>query len=353
MFASFDRFTLMLVTTVALASVLPASGMAARWLDRATTGFIALLFFLHGAKLSRQAILAGAGHWRLHLGVFSFTFLAFPLMGWGLRPLLEPLCGPALYRGVLYCCALPATVQSAIAFTSVARGNVPAAVCSASASSLLGIVVTPLMAGLLLGGFHAPGAQAGEVPGLSASAFLHAVGKITVQLLVPFVAGHLARHWIGGWIDMHKAVLKPVDQGSILLVVYAAFSAAVLEGLWRTVPWPALAGLLGVCAVLLTLALLGTRTLARLLGFTVEDEITTVFCGSKKSLATGVPMARVLFPAAQAGPILLPLMLFHQMQLMVCAVLAARYARRREGPDAESGAGPNSGPGPGDAGVSA
>ena len=145
---------------------------------------------------------------------------------------------------------------------------------------------------------------------------------------MPFIAGHLLRPWIGGFVQRHASGLKLVDQGSILLVVFTAFSAAVVEGLWRQLPWPALAGLVAVCAVLLALALGATTFLARRLGFSKEDEITIVFCGSKKSLASGVPMAKVLFAASSVGAILLPLMVFHQMQLMVCAVLAQRYARR-------------------------
>ncbi|MDR3419087.1 MAG: bile acid:sodium symporter [Nevskia sp.] len=313
----FDRFTLALLATVGTATLLPARGAAAALFEHATVAAIALLFFLHGAKLSREAIVAGATHWRLHLTVFAATFGLFPLLGLALRPLLAPLVTPELYLGVLFVCALPATVQSSIAFTSIARGNVPAAVCSASASSLLGIVLTPLLAGALLGA-QSPAAVGGT---------LHAVGRIVLELLVPFMAGQLARPWIGGWVDRHRAMLKFVDQGSILLVVYVAFSAAVLQGLWHQVPPRALAGLAVVNAVLLALALLGTRYAARALGFDRSDEITTVFCGSKKSLASGVPMAKVLFAGHAVGVIVLPLMLFHQMQLMVCAVLAQKYAR--------------------------
>lgn len=314
-----DNFTLALIATVTLASVLPASGAVARVFDSVTVAAIALLFFLHGAKLSRDAVMAGLSHWRLHLVVVGATFVLFPLLGWVLRPVLLPLVTPELYVGVLYLCVLPATVQSAIAFTAMARGNMPAAICSASASTLLGIVITPLLVGVLL-----PEAQAQH----SQQDMLHSIGRITLQLLVPFVAGHLLRPWIGGFVQRHAPVLKLVDQGSILLVVFTAFSAAVVEGLWQQLPLPALAGLVAVCAVLLTLALVTTTWVARRLGFSTEDEITIVFCGSKKSLASGVPMAKVLFAASSVGAILLPLMVFHQMQLMVCAVLAQRYARR-------------------------
>jgi len=315
-----DNFTLALVATVTLASLLSASGRTAHFFEGLTTVAIGLLFFLHGAKLSREAIVAGITHWRLHLLVFGCTFALFPLLGFALQPVLSPLVTPQLYTGVLFLCVLPATVQSAIAFTSMARGNIPAAVCSASASTLLGVFVTPILVNLLVVP-HGGGGAGGAVD---------AIGRILLQLMLPFVAGHLLRPWIGGWIKQRAGVLRFVDQGSILLVVYTAFSAAVIEGLWRQVPLSALLGLVLVCGVLLALALASTTWIARKLGFSKEDEITIVFCGSKKSLASGIPMAKVLFASHAVGAIVLPLMLFHQIQLMVCAVLARRYAMRAD-----------------------
>jgi sodium/bile acid cotransporter 7 len=311
-----DRFTCALLLTVLLASVLPCRGSAVRAFDLLTDAAIMLLFFLHGAKLSRQAVMAGLTHWRLHLCVLASTFILFPLLGLLLKPLLMPLVTPALYVGVLFLCTLPSTVQSSIAFTSMARGNVPAAVCAASASSLLGIFITPLLVGLLI-----------NTQGHNGMSW-DALGAIMLQLLLPFVVGQVAQRWIGGWVQRHRPLVGLVDQGSILLVVYTAFSAAVLQGLWKQVPLPVLAGLLVVDAVLLAVALLSTRWAARTLGFGRNDEITIVFCGSKKSLASGVPMAKVLFAGHPLGMIVLPVMLFHQIQLMTCAVLARRYALR-------------------------
>ncbi|TFY93494.1 bile acid:sodium symporter [Pseudomonas nabeulensis] len=313
-----DNFTLTLIATVILASLLPASGQTAVAFGWVTNLAIALLFFLHGAKLSRQAIVAGAGHWRLHLLVFSLTFVLFPLLGLALKPLLSPLIGKDLYMGMLYLCALPATVQSAIAFTSLARGNIPAAICSAAASSLFGIFLTPLLVTLLL-----------NVHGESGST-VDAILKISVQLLLPFIAGQIARRWIGEWVGRNKAWLKFVDQGSILLVVYGAFSEAVNEGIWHQIPLWELGGLVVACCVLLGLVLVASSVLGKAFGFNQEDRTTILFCGSKKSLATGVPMAQVLFAGATMGVLILPLMLFHQIQLMVCAALAQRYAKRPE-----------------------
>ena len=311
-----DNFTLLLVTTVLVASLFPAKGQVAVSFNLITTLAIGLLFFLHGAKLSREAVVQGALHWRLHLTVLLATFALFPLLGLVFKPLLLPLVTPDLYLGILFLCTLPSTVQSSIAFTSVARGNVPAAVCSASASNLLGIFLTPVLVGLVVV-THAQGKGSFD-----------SILNIVMQLLLPFVAGQIARRWICRWLDKHKIILKMVDQGSILLVVYTAFSEAVVQGLWQELPPLSLVGLIVVVALLLFVMLSIATWVSRRLGFSKEDEITIVFCGSKKSLASGVPMAKVLFAGHTVGMIVLPLMLFHQIQLMVCAVLAKRYAAR-------------------------
>ncbi|WP_315126976.1 bile acid:sodium symporter family protein [Comamonas antarctica] len=315
-----DNFTLMLVATVLLSSFLPVYGSVARGLEWVTVGVIFMLFFLHGAKLSRQAIWAGISHWRLHLMVTAITFVVFPLLGWGLRPVLEPLLTPDLYLGVLFLCTLPATVQSAVTLTAIARGNMPAAICSASGSTLMGIVLTPLLVGLLL-------AQTA-----TSSDPLQAMGRIALQLLLPFALGHLLRPWVSPFLQRHAARIKGIDQSSILLVVYSAFSASVVAGLWSRIPPLALAALVLVCALLLALSMGLSIWLARRFGFSKEDEVAIVFCGAQKSLVSGVPMAKVLFAPSVMGGIVLPLMIFHPMQLLVSAWLAGRYARRAPDP---------------------
>ena len=317
-----DNFTLALVGTVTLASLLPCRGSTAVAFDWLTDIAIGLLFFLHGAKLSREAIVAGATHWRLHLVVLLSTFALFPLLGLALKPVLSPLVTPALYTGILFLCTLPSTVQSSIAFTSMAKGNGPAAVCSASASSLLGIFITPALVGLVV-------SNHGEMTGSP----WHTVGNIVLQLLVPFIAGQLLRPVIGKWVDRNRTVLRFVDQGSILLVVYVAFSEAVNEGIWHSISLSTLAGLVVANIVLLALALLSTAFAAKRLGFSRADQITIIFCGSKKSLAAGIPMAKVIFASSTVGAVVLPLMLFHQIQLMVCAVLAQRWGARKTAAD--------------------
>jgi sodium/bile acid cotransporter 7 len=313
-----DVFTLAILCMVALASVLPVTGQAAVVFGDITALAIGLLFFLHGAKLSRAALLSGLTHWRLHLLVLTCTFVMFPLLGLAIKPLALLVLAPDLYLGILFLCVLPSTVQSSIAFTAVARGNVPAAICSATASNFLGIFLTPLLVGtLVLHGAATPGHSAGD-----------AVLSIVEQLLLPFIAGQLLRPWIGAWIDRNKGMLRYVDQGSILLVVYTAFSASVAEGLWHSMSAATLLALTGVCCLLLGVALGIAMVVSRKLGFSREDQIAIVFCGSKKSLASGIPMAKVLFAPTSLGMVILPLMLFHQIQLMVCAVLAQKYAQR-------------------------
>ncbi|MEE4453863.1 bile acid:sodium symporter family protein [Novosphingobium resinovorum] len=310
-----DPFLLMLLGTVALATVLPAQGVWARVAGGVADAGIALLFFLHGAKLSREAILDGAKAWKLHLTVGATTFLLFPIIGLGVRAI--PGIEPSLATGVLFLTLLPSTVQSSIAFTAIAGGNVAAAVVSASFSNLAGIFITPLLTALFI---------TGRSQGFSTDPII----DISVQLLLPFLAGHFLRPWIGGFVSRNKKVLGYVDRSSILLVVYTAFGAAVLEGLWHKVTVGELALIAAISLGVLAVVMVVSSFVGKAMGFSREDRIVLLFCGSKKSLATGVPLAGVLFPAAQVGAIILPLMFFHQIQLMVCAVLARRFAAAEE-----------------------
>ena len=316
-FRFLDPFTLTLVTVVLLASFFPATGGFVPFFEGLTTAAIALLFFMHGAKLSREAIIAGGSHWRLHLWVMCSTFILFPALGVLFAWWAPVNVSQELYTGFLYLCILPATVQSAIAFTSLAGGNVAAAVCSASASSLLGIFLSPLLVGLLMNMHGAEGN-------------LEQVGKIMLQLLLPFVLGHLSRPWIGDWVSRNKKWIGKTDQTSILLVVYSAFSEAVVNGIWHKVGAGSLLFIVVVSIVLLAIVIAVNILVARKCGFSRADEITIVFCGSKKSLANGIPMANILFPTSVIGMMVLPLMIFHQIQLMVCAVMARRYKRQGE-----------------------
>jgi len=312
-----DPFLLALFAALGLATVLPATGVFAVTVDWLTSLTVVLLFFFHGAKLAREAVVAGLLHWRLHLLIIACTFVCFPLLGLLLSWLLAPWLSPVLWTGVLFLAALPSTVQSSIAFVSLAKGSVPAAVAAASASQVLGVLLTPLLVSGLAGAHDA------DLP-------LGGIGKVALLILLPFAVGHLLRPWIGDWVARHKAAIAYSDRTTILLAIYGAFSAATLEGLWSRLPLADLGLLTGLCLVLLALVLLLTRSLARLGGFALADESVIVFCGSKKSLVQGVPMARVLFPGPDLGLILLPIMIFHQVQLMACVFIARRYAKAAE-----------------------
>lgn len=316
---SIDPFLIWLIATVGLASLLPVRGAAAPIAETIADLAIALLFFLHGAKLSPAAIVQGLGNLRLHGLVLTSTYILFPLVGIGLVMALAGHADPLLLSGILFLTLLPSTVQSSIAFTAMAGGDVAAAVCSASLSNLLGIALTPLMVAFLM--------HAGGDGGVST---WDSARSIALQLLAPFLAGHLLRPLISGFVDRHKKLLTPVDRGSILLVVYTAFSAAVVEGIWNKVNAQDMLLLFLVSAAILAVIMVANALIGRLFGLPRKDAIVLFFCGSKKSLASGVPMAGALFPAAQVGMIVLPLMIFHQLQLFVCAVMAGRYRRQGE-----------------------
>lgn len=307
-----DAFIVSLLATIVIASVIPARGAGATVFEHLSTAAVALLFFLHGARLSPAAAWQGLRHWQLHGAVLGCTYLLFPVLGFVSYALQPGVLTHQLYVGVMFLCILPSTVQSSIAFTSIARGNVAAAICSAATSNLLGVLLTPLLAGLILG-------STAKISG-------HAVLDIVLELLVPVLAGQLSRRWTAAWITRHRRVTVVVDRGSILLVVYAAFSAGVVAGIWHRLPAWRLAAVTGFAIVLLAVVLFLTSRIGRALHFERADRIVLIFCGSKKSLATGLPLATILFAREQIGVVVLPLMIYHLIQLLVCAVLARRFA---------------------------
>lgn len=310
-----DPFILALVATAIIASAVPATGEPLEALRVASKISIGLLFFLYGARLSTKEAITGLKHWRLHTSILVVTFVLFPLLGLAARFLVPEILTKPLYFGVLLLCLVPSTVQSSVAFTSIAHGNVAGAVVSASLSNLLGVFITPLLVAALMRG-------TGDVHVDAVS-----IVKIIIQLFLPFVAGQLIRPIIGRWVTKHNSRLRIFDRSSILLIVYVAFSEGVNAHVWATLDAAALIGLVAVCVVLLALVMTATVVLGRLLHFDRGDRIALIFCGSKKSLASGLPMATVLFAGHGIALIILPLMLFHQIQLVVCAWLAGRLAR--------------------------
>ena len=311
-----DNFLLAIITAAIVASIVPATGAAVPVLSWTVKLLIALLFFLYGARLSPQESLEGLRHWRLHGTILAFTYLVFPLLGLAMHVLVPHVLPEPPYLGMLYVTLVPSTVQSSINFTSIAKGNVAGAIVSASFSNLIGVFVTPLLVLTLMSTTGGLTIQPG------------AIADIVVQLLVPFMLGQLSRRWTAAFVKGHKR-LKLVDQGSIVLVVYSAFSTGMREHMWTKVSAGNIAALIGVCLVLLAFMLWLTWRVSGWLGFNRADRIAIQMCGTKKSLATGVPMATVLFAGMPiVGLIVLPLMVFHQAQLMACGTLASRHARQ-------------------------
>jgi sodium/bile acid cotransporter 7 len=320
-----DPFTLAIVSVVVLASFLPARGLAAEALSYVVEIAIAVLFFLYGARLPRELVVANIAHWRLHLTITACTFALFPAFALASGFLVPDILSPDLYTGVVFLSVLPSTVQASIVFTSMAGGNVPAAICSASLSNLLGVVLTPALVALLL---HANGA----------SVSLESIEAILLQVLLPFAVGQLLRPWLSAWAERRKALLSRIDRGSVLIMVYSAFSAAVVGGLWHRLGFADFAAVVATDIVLLAVVLASTTMLARRLGFSRADEIAIVFCGSKKSMVVGLPMANVLFAGHALGDIVIPILIYHQLQTIACAILARRYAAQAEALPTPSGA---------------
>jgi sodium/bile acid cotransporter 7 len=298
--------------------LLPVRGVAADGVEQLANALIVLLFFLHGAKLPRDEVKAALVHWRLHILILAATFTLFPLVTLGLRAACPGLLSNGLWSGLIFVAILPSTVQSSIAFTSIARGNVAAAVTAAAASNLAGVLVTPIWAGLLLGSHVGHGPHV--APGGAA--------RIALLLLLPFIIGHALRPWLKDWVRRRAVVIRVNDRLTIMVSVYAAFSVATVAGIWGGLSWGRLGGLLLACALLLGAVMLLVQLASRFFGFNRADRIAIQFVGSKKSVATGMPMARVLFAGPDLGLVTLPIMLFHQLQLMVCAELARRWGRQ-------------------------
>jgi len=312
-----DPFTLSLVVTVLLAVTIPVRGRGYALAALASKLVVALLFFLHGVKLSPKNLWTGLTHWRLHLVIIAATFVMFPVFGILLKPFLIWFSGEEFYLGLLFICLLPSTVQSSIAFTSMAGGNVAAAVCAASASSLLGVIFTPFLVGFL---YHT------HIGGFS----WNSVIDLCFQLLLPFILGQSLRPFLTSFIIRRKALISYTDRLSVLFIVYVSFSQATTMGLWSRLDFSNFLSLIVSCAIILTLSLTFTSLVGLRLGFNLQDRIVILFCGSKKSLVAGVPMANILFPSSMAGVIILPLMLFHQMQLMVCAFIARKLSLKQK-----------------------
>lgn len=317
----FDFFIPGLALAIALAWIFPHPGSKAGWMhpDLLNKAGIALLFFLHGVALSFDALKSGILRWRLHLVVQLCTFLIFPLIGLAAYFFIGGSLAPDLRLGFFFLCALPSTVSSSVAMTSIARGNVPGAVFNATISSVIGVFITPLwVAAVLKAGGHS--LPLGPV-----------ILNLTLWLILPLVVGHLMRPVLGAFVHRRKHLVNYVDRGIILLLVYTAFCESVVSGVWKGKGLDLLLLAVVSSVVLFYVIMFIAGKICDFLGFSLEDRIAAIFCGSKKSIATGVPMAQVIFAANPAiSVILLPLIIYHAIQLVICARLARRWGERPE-----------------------
>ncbi|GAA4298407.1 bile acid:sodium symporter [Nibribacter koreensis] len=288
-------------------------------ISQVTTYGVSLIFFFYGLRLSPTKLKAGLKDWRLHVVVQAGTFLLFPLVVYGAYLLLPSFDNPMLWVGIFYVAALPSTVSSSVVMVSIAGGNIPSAIFNASISSLIGVFMTPFWMSLFLST-----SAAGDMD-LTQIFF-----KLLLQVVLPVTLGILLHHRFGQWAEKHKARLKLFDQSIILLIVYASFCDSFAQNLFDTLSTWHL-GLLGLSMVALFFVVFALlQGLSKLLGFTRENTITAVFCGSKKSLVHGTVMSKVIFPGvASLGIILLPLMLYHALQLIIASILAQRFSRQQ------------------------
>jgi solute carrier family 10 (sodium/bile acid cotransporter), member 7 len=309
-----DRFVLLLLGAVLVGWLMPASGVALDWARGVSSVSIFALFFLHGLRLPRRDVARAARRWKLQSAMLSFSFIAMPLVGLLLTQIAGSVLPAALITGLLYCAMLPSTVQSAISYTSMAGGNVAASVVGAAVSNLAGIIVTPILVALVIG----------AVSGVSLGGDTFV--RIAAMLLLPFAMGQAAQHWLGTWAARQKAMLSFFDRMVILIAVYVAFSGAVTAGGFATIDLFTLATLTALLAVLLGFAFCGAWGLGAVLGFSRSDRISLLFAGAHKSIATGAPMAAILFGNA-AGLIILPAILYHMAQFLLSAPIAARLGK--------------------------
>lgn len=310
-----DPYVVGIVGAVALAFLLPVSGVWAERFSLLTKIAVALLFFLYGARLPREAVVAGLTRWRLHLLVLSITFVLYPLVGFAWSFLPATVLAAPLVTGLVFLSCVPSTVQSNVALVARARGDVAAAVCSASASNLIGVLLTPVLVAVLL---RAQGVHiSGDI-----------VRGVFVQLLLPFVLGQVVHPWLARWTERYAGTLAYYDRVTIMMIVYSAFSALVVGGVWKQVAPLQFLLILAICLALFAAVFTFAVRAARVFGFRIEDEIVVGICGTQKGMVAGVPIATLIFPASGVGLILLPLLIYHQIQLIGCALIAARYASR-------------------------
>ncbi|MCB2075162.1 MAG: bile acid:sodium symporter [Novosphingobium sp.] len=314
MLRKIDPMVQLIVAAILLATILPVTGGKREIAQLVSNAAVFLLFFFYGLRLSRREVLAGLGNHRLLIPLTFWVFAAMGLAGWLLWRGSQPFAPATLAIGFLYLGVLPSTVQSATVYTSLAGGNIASSVVAAALVNITGVFVSaPLFS--LVAGSHGT-AFHGET-----------LVKVLTMLLLPFVAGQVLQGFTRNWVAGHRRFITIMDRSSIGIAVYVAFSGAVEQDIWSQVDMQVWAVLIVACAALLLFGYGGAWLLGGVLRLPRGDRITLLFGGAQKSIAMGAPLATVLFPAAKAGIIMLPLLVYHLAQMVVAAVVASRLSR--------------------------
>ena len=306
-----DPLVRLVAIAVLLATILPVTGPARGVAQDIANAAVFLLFLFYGLRLSRGEVLAGLGNHRLLVPLTLWVFGAMTLAGWGLWHLAELVLPAALALGFLYLAVLPSTVQSATVYTSLAGGNVASAVVAAALINILGVFVSAPLFSLIAGAKGV--AFQGE-----------ALVKVLTMLLLPFLIGQVLQTFVRRWVSEHRTLIAFLDRSSIGIAVYVAFSGAVEQGIWVQVDALGWIGVLAGCMAAMAFGYGGAWLLGGALRLPHGDRVTMLFAGGQKSIAMGAPLATVILPAASAGMIILPLVVYHLLQMVAAAPIAAR-----------------------------
>lgn len=316
--AGINGFFFSLIGMVVLAWLFPFYGTSESplHLSEITHYGVSVIFFFYGLRLSPGKLRAGLRNWKLHVVIQSTTFILFPVLILLLFLIIQPGEDNHLWTGVFFLAALPSTVSSSVVLVSIARGNIPAAIFNASISSIIGIFITPLWMSLFLGN-TAESVDLGNV-----------VFKLFLQVLAPVIIGLTLHGKLKDVAERFGREMRYFDQLIILLIVYSAFSESFYEGMFQSSSLASIAFLAGGMLLFFFVMLLLMTGLSALFRFSREDKVTVLFCGSKKSLVQGAVMGKVLFPdPVLLGLVLLPVMLYHGLQLLAGSALAERMGR--------------------------
>ncbi|SFW28635.1 bile acid:sodium symporter family protein [Cellulophaga fucicola] len=314
-----DKFVLFIIAVITVAYFFPQWGAKDSLIPINTISSvgISLIFFFYGLKLSPSKLKAGLKNWKLHILIQASTFILFPLLVLLVRPLLQSQEQETIWLAFFFLAALPSTVSSSVVMVSIAKGNIPAAIFNASISGIIGILVTPLWMGLFV---------TSDQAGFS---FVDIYTKLIVQIILPVVVGVLLQRYLGDFAQKHSSKITLFDKSIILLIIYKSFASSFNDKIFSTVSMLDLVLILLGVLILFTIAYFSTGFIASKLNFNKEDLITAQFCGTKKSLVHGTVFSKIIFGnMAVIGIVLLPIMLFHAIQILIISVVATKLAKR-------------------------